>query len=163
MSTELQLELTNCQRPAGFAPATGSAWVESWHNSKLRFCDVPPEHQVAWLNETAKWLLKGRRWPMSPTDRQIKHCIYWWPRVVKLMMAHGWWPECAENDLTGYTVTWRFGDDMRVEYELAQGACQAHYAGITGAAICRRKARYYGLWNTQNAEVSGPAAENQKP
>lgn len=152
-----QIELLPATQPkpeAGrlFAPVTGSAWVESWHNSKLRFCDVLPEHQSCWLEETAKWLMSGKRWPMSPTDQQVKHCIYWWPHVVKLMDAHGWWPECVENGLTGYVVTWRLGEST--EYEVAQGAPQAHYAAITGAAICRRKARYYGLWKTQNEKLS---------
>lgn len=124
-----------------------SAWVERWENSNLRFCDVPKEHHADWLNEQAKWLFAGRRWPISPTDKMVKHCIHFWPRVCELMMAHGWWPECAEHALHGYVVTWRLGDG---EYELAQGGCQAHYAGIVGAAIVRRKARYYKLWKLES-------------
>lgn len=141
MSDQVELNLGGVMR---------SAWAESWHNSKLRFCDVPPEHLSDWLNETAQWLLNGRRWPLSPNERQIRHCIHWWPRVYRLMQEYGWWPELTENNLVGYVVTWRLGENG--EYELAQGAPQAHYAAVVGAAIVRRKAKYYRLWERQGRQ-----------
>ncbi len=119
-------------------------WKQAWNNSKLRFCDVPKEHHVDWLNEQAAWLFKGRRWPLSPTDNMVRHCIHWWPRIYRLMQQHGWWPELVEDALIGYVITWRLGEEG--DYELSNGANQAHYAAIVGAALVRRKARYYNLW-----------------
>lgn len=140
-----------------FTPVAGEPWRESWHNNTIKFFECPPEHQGAWLDETAKWLMKGRRWPTSPTERMAKHCAHWWPNVYRIMLNHGWWPLLQENDLHGYLITWCFVPDdcsafevdqkaKASEFKVSHGAPYAHYVAICGAAICRRKAKYYGLW-----------------
>lgn len=130
------------------APVPGSAWVESWHNGNLRLGDLAKEHQICQLNETAKWLFKGRRWPLNPSDRQHAHALHWWPRVAQIMRRHGWQLSWKEEEHLGYVVTWTL--QRAPEHHVSGCGPSAPYAAITSAAICRRKARYYGLW--QNME-----------
>lgn len=142
MGEQLTLDL---QPPRLSAPGVSEPWVERWENNALRYCDVPKEHHAAWLNETGAWLFAGRRWPMSPTENMARHCRHWAVRVEMVMRAHGWrisWRAQELHGAEGYVVTWTKGDRS-----LDQWAPYAPYAAICGAAICRRKARYYGLWN----------------
>ena len=145
---------TNPARPIALSAPPGSPWVESWHNFDLRYCDVPEEHRNAWLRETSRWMHSGRRWPLNPTDAMVRHCEYWWEPVARMMRAHGWWHALSDWNLPGYdepigwVITWHHRNDGI--YKLSQGACSAHYAGICGAALVRRKARYYGIWKREN-------------
>lgn len=141
-------------QPARCALAPGSPWVESWHNSELRYCDVPAEHQIAALSERGKWLFTGPRWPINPTPAMLAHCEARWIGVAKWMRVHGWWCEWSDwdpigkGDPCGWVVTWKHRDDGIYQLQHC-GGVSAAYVGIIGAALVRRKARYYGLWRAE--------------
>lgn len=127
-------------------PGSAYSWVESWHNFDLCFGKLSPEHQRAQLDETAKWLFTGRRWPLNPSDRQHEHAVHWFPRVRIIMARHEWDITWKEDKVFGYVVKWTWRRDP--SHHLHGCGPSAPYAGITSAAICRRKARYYGIWGT---------------
>lgn len=129
-------------------PGSAAPWKESWHNHEIPFGKLTREQQTAAMNETAKWLFKGRRWPLGPSRRQHEHCLYWFPAVERIMAKHGWQFSWEQSEQFGFVVTWTL---LRAPEHIVNGCgSSAPYAAITSAAICRRKARYYGLWQNND-------------
>lgn len=147
MQTELALEFpkpSDSRWVEACAAPDSSAWVESWHNHSLPFGKLNRDQQASLMDETARWLFKGRRWPLNPSERQHQHALHWWARVAQIMRRHGWELSWKEDDHLGYTVTWTLSHAP--EHHVSGCGPSAPFAAITSAAICRRKARYYGLW-----------------